>query len=219
MTIQTVKSNVARFCAMLGLGLATSLSGTAFAAHVPSAQEQQEMMEKGMWYDARTGLIWDRCAVGQTWNGAMCTGESRKLTWSEANAFALQYKLGGYQNWSIPRMSQIYTLIDCQKTGAISRPIKYDNHEFYYRCAASENLQNKKTLTKPDTRIFPNFDGLPDKDWNWTSAKNYGLNYWTSSDSDTEPAKYRALANLFVNISTFTDEENKRNYFCTRIST
>lgn len=31
--------------------------------------------------DTRTGLMWMRCCVGQTWDGATCRGEARKMDW------------------------------------------------------------------------------------------------------------------------------------------
>lgn len=38
----------------------------------------------GMVLHKPTGLIWKRCAEGQTWNGTTCTGEPKLYLWSEA---------------------------------------------------------------------------------------------------------------------------------------
>ena len=38
--------------------------------------------------DKQTGLIWQRCSLGQTWNGTACTGAASTHTWTEALAKA-----------------------------------------------------------------------------------------------------------------------------------
>lgn len=34
-------------------------------------------------HDKLTGLVWQRCVVGKTWNGTTCSGAPRRLYWSE----------------------------------------------------------------------------------------------------------------------------------------
>lgn len=41
------------------------------------------LMPKGMWKDPDTGLIWDRCNAGQTWNGTTCVGTAIKVERSD----------------------------------------------------------------------------------------------------------------------------------------
>ena len=38
--------------------------------------------------DKQTGLIWQRCSLGQTWNGTTCAGAASTHTWTEALARA-----------------------------------------------------------------------------------------------------------------------------------
>lgn len=38
--------------------------------------------------DTQTGLIWQRCSLGQTWNGTTCTGAASFHTWTGAIAKA-----------------------------------------------------------------------------------------------------------------------------------
>ena len=40
--------------------------------------------------DLKTGLKWQRCSVGQTWDGASCIGDLSQLTWKEALTTANQ---------------------------------------------------------------------------------------------------------------------------------
>lgn len=56
--------------------------------------------------DMETGLIWQTCSVGQTWNGNTCTGEVKKFTYAEAMA------LSG-RNGRLPTVRELATLIKC----------------------------------------------------------------------------------------------------------
>jgi hypothetical protein len=38
--------------------------------------------------DKKTGLIWQRCSLGQIWNGTTCTGTASTHTWTDALAKA-----------------------------------------------------------------------------------------------------------------------------------
>lgn len=38
--------------------------------------------------DKQTGLIWQRCSLGQSWNGTTCTGDASSHTWTDALAKA-----------------------------------------------------------------------------------------------------------------------------------
>ncbi|MBJ6922970.1 DUF1566 domain-containing protein, partial [Vibrio cholerae] len=42
-----------------------------------------------------TGLIWQRCSLGQSWDGTDCTGEATTFTWEEALAAAAQHTFAG----------------------------------------------------------------------------------------------------------------------------
>lgn len=59
--------------------------------------------------DLRTGLIWARCSVGQTWNGSRCTGQSQLFTHEQA--FKHAAKLDG---WRLPTRRELFGLVDTQ---------------------------------------------------------------------------------------------------------
>lgn len=68
--------------------------------------------------DKRSGLTWMRCAHGQTWSGADCTGTAQPLAWSEALAMALNLNaLGGYAShadWRVPKLPELAGIIERQ---------------------------------------------------------------------------------------------------------
>ena len=56
--------------------------------------------------DKQTGLIWQRCSVGQLWNGTSCNGTP--LTYNWANALKVAQSLGnGYRLPNIKELGQI----------------------------------------------------------------------------------------------------------------
>lgn len=58
--------------------------------------------------DKLTGLKWDRCVYGQSWNGITCTGSPAKLTWQEALQFAEDY------GKRLPNIKELNTILDLQ---------------------------------------------------------------------------------------------------------
>ena len=59
-------------------------------------------------YDTTTGLEWQRCSLGQQWNGRTCTGKAKIYTWDEARAAADQVP-----GWRLPTIDELKTLIYC----------------------------------------------------------------------------------------------------------
>ena len=58
----------------------------------------------------KTGLTWQRCSVGQTWNDVDCDGTATPLTYEKATA--LTSNVGGKTDWRLPTFQELRTLID-----------------------------------------------------------------------------------------------------------
>ncbi len=67
--------------------------------------------------DTVTGLQWMRCALGQTWRDDTCVGMVSRYTWKKAFEFAedlnAQGGFAGHQDWRIPTIDELKTLILC----------------------------------------------------------------------------------------------------------
>jgi hypothetical protein len=57
--------------------------------------------------DRRTGLVWARCSVGQSWNGNTCMGSAISLT----HEAALQHA-ASQSGWRLPSVKELATLAD-----------------------------------------------------------------------------------------------------------
>lgn len=62
--------------------------------------------------DSQTGLVWQRCVLGQAWDGAACTGNSTPQDWPSATKAA-----AASQMWRLPTQAELDGLIEksCSK--------------------------------------------------------------------------------------------------------
>lgn len=58
--------------------------------------------------DKYTDLIWQRCSLGQTWNGTSCTGNAATYKW----ASALQVATNMGSGWRVPNVKELDSIIE-----------------------------------------------------------------------------------------------------------
>lgn len=74
--------------------------------------------------DTKTGLHWMRFSLGQTWNGKANLTEAKRYTWQEAidaaEAFNQAGGFAGYQDWRVPTIDELKTIVERNKKPAIN---------------------------------------------------------------------------------------------------
>jgi hypothetical protein len=74
--------------------------------------------------DTQTGLHWMRFALGQTWDGKVNISEAKRYTWQEtfnaADSFNQAGGFAGYQDWRVPSVDELKTIIERNKKPAIN---------------------------------------------------------------------------------------------------
>ncbi|MBU2863559.1 DUF1566 domain-containing protein [Reinekea forsetii] len=60
----------------------------------------------------RTELMWSRCSLGQTLKEDRCVGEASEVDWSFGTEAATTSTLAGYNDWRLPDITEIETLIE-----------------------------------------------------------------------------------------------------------
>lgn len=62
----------------------------------------------------KTGLMWKRCAEGQTWdnNNATCTGSASSLNWQSALAAAKNSTFAGHTDWRVPNIKELQSIVE-----------------------------------------------------------------------------------------------------------
>lgn len=64
--------------------------------------------------DTHTDLIWMRCALGQTWDGATCTGTADGYSWN--SAIATHATFAGHSDWRTADIDELLTIVDPKRS-------------------------------------------------------------------------------------------------------
>lgn len=57
-------------------------------------------------------LVWQRCALGQSWNGTGCTGTAMLLSWSEALDAAESHVQDAHDDWRLPNRNELVSILE-----------------------------------------------------------------------------------------------------------
>ncbi len=55
---------------------------------------------------------WQRCALGQAWDGSSCTGTPDRLSWSAALAAAESHSQAGFDDWRLPNRNELASILE-----------------------------------------------------------------------------------------------------------
>ncbi|HLF96515.1 MAG TPA: DUF1566 domain-containing protein [Methylococcaceae bacterium] len=83
---------------------------SSIAATTPSARFTDH--GDGTVTDGRTGLMWERCVLGQTWSGGTCTGSYATFTWSQALGAAESRAFAGHSDWRLPNIKELASIVE-----------------------------------------------------------------------------------------------------------
>lgn len=68
--------------------------------------------DNGTVTDTQTGLMWQRCSLGQSWDGNTCAGDAAAYSWQEAFTAAQDNKFAGMRNWVLPNIKQLTSIVE-----------------------------------------------------------------------------------------------------------
>lgn len=65
----------------------------------------------------KTGLMWMRCSLYQTWDGTTCNGFPDSFNWQEAAQEAERVNFAGYRDWRVPTREELISIIEARCVG------------------------------------------------------------------------------------------------------
>jgi hypothetical protein len=114
--------------------------------------------------DTETGLMWQRCSVGQNWNGTTCEGKAKEYTWD--NAMKLNNSSDNhYNDWRLPTLKELKTLVYCSSGQPTTwhSTINTDAKNLQYNSCTPKSGYTRPTLL---TEVFPNTP----ENWYWSAS-------------------------------------------------
>ncbi|MBT0585099.1 Lcl C-terminal domain-containing protein [Alteromonas oceanisediminis] len=103
-----------RFCLLGVLSVSSSVFAQTCLSNIepttPSAEF--ESISDNQVKHLRTGLVWMRCAIGQTYDGTQCSGDAQQMTWEQALQLAHGYRFDDTQGWRLPNIKELATLTE-----------------------------------------------------------------------------------------------------------
>ncbi|WP_034763539.1 DUF1566 domain-containing protein [Chrysiogenes arsenatis] len=64
--------------------------------------------------DTKTGLMWQRCSLGQTWDSTntTCSTDTSNHNWQQALAAAEASTFAGYNDWKLPNQKELSSIVE-----------------------------------------------------------------------------------------------------------
>lgn len=121
----------------------------------------------------KTGLMWMRCAIGQTWTGSSCAGNAAKYNWNDA--MALKSDFADKHDWRLPNFDELLSIVDKGKRKPATNSVIFPNTPF-------EMFWSSSLVTDDFLYFFPgsgggawivDFDYGSDNIWNGKMYDNY----------------------------------------------
>ena len=107
-----------------------------------------------------TGLEWQRCAVGQVWDGSTCTGAASGHSWQGA----LDIVAAAGDGWRLPNVNELRSIVEeCRIMPAINRVV-FPNTPSSYFWSASPYAGRSE--------------------YAWSVRLNYGNDRWNLKSND-----------------------------------
>ncbi|MGI9211403.1 MAG: DUF1566 domain-containing protein, partial [Methylococcaceae bacterium] len=83
----------------------------------------------------KTGLVWMRCALGQTWDGQTCTGGATRYTYDEALKLTANY--ADHSDWRVPTVRELQTLVEWDNQSHAINTTLFPNTPSYWFWSSS----------------------------------------------------------------------------------
>lgn len=142
-----------------------------------------------------TQLTWQRCMVGQSWNGTACTGSASTLTWSQARALSSNF--AGQSDWRLPTALELDSLVDYTKsTHTINTDVfpESDPELWVWSSSTSAVVDNEPQDQRYTWGVNFKYGGLSSVDTSANPTDQYGVRLVRSTPPVNEAEEFFAWA-------------------------
>lgn len=118
-----MKNKIAFLVTLLAVGVTSlpSFAGEIVQCNVRNTQTAAttpagdfEFHSDGTLTHKRTGLMWTRCLVGQTYSNGQCFGNPQSAAFDVALTYAEESNFAGYTDWRLPNIKEAMSIIEQQ---------------------------------------------------------------------------------------------------------
>lgn len=150
-----------RDCAQINVHSATSISEQETVGSCKLINGRFVDNGDGTVTDAKTSLMWMRCAVGQEWDGESCLGYGAIFDWPTALEMASMYTFAGHKDWRLPSVDELGRLVVCSSgqnrrrlRGENGRTMKVDDRSKDGRCLGEYQIPTVDSEAFPNTSLY-----------------------------------------------------------------
>jgi hypothetical protein len=90
---------------------------------------------------SKTGLTWQRCAIGQTWTGSVCSGTATTKDWDTA---MLTFSKAECNQWHLPRIDELYSIIEHGSYNPSINNVIFKNIGDYFWSSSINNFNQNR---------------------------------------------------------------------------
>jgi len=133
----------------------------------------------GVVTDAKTGLMWIACSIGQEWNGERCVGEAEEYLRPEGISLAKGLVYADYNDWRLPTRTELHSIVDCSHARLGFKLA--DDGNIQVKNGVPQNGKCLGKYQKPtiDLTVFP--DTLPGLYWSYSYNARTNYSAWAIS--------------------------------------
>lgn len=96
---------------ILSIFVPVSVGATCIDNVISDHVDVQYVINEDVVTDAKTGLMWSRCSLGQTYSNGDCIGIASDLTYEEALNKSVTFRVGGYEDWRLPNIKELGSIV------------------------------------------------------------------------------------------------------------
>lgn len=92
--------------------------------------------------DKQTGLIWQRCSAGQSWDNVnnTCSGDATTYTWKNALIYAQNSTFAEQNDWRLPNIKELESIVELACYAPAINETLFPNTALSYYWTVSANV-------------------------------------------------------------------------------